>query len=97
MGEPKPTVLHSIAGGGVAPWPESAEKELRTTLEDLLKDYEQILVVGVRRDPAHPQETQTMYGFNYRPTGRTSMNEFLGSLYKLVHHLERESRGESDE
>lgn len=89
-------VLHTIAGGGVAPWPEGAEKEARETLENLLRDYEQILVIGIRRNPQRTGNTEVMYCYQWRE-GRTCINELIGSVSRLVNTLEREANGDGDE
>ena len=87
----KPDNLVVIGGDGrLQAWNPETEQSARNLFEELLRDYEQVFVFGIRRVPDRPWCTETHYQYQHRLV-RTSCDEFMGALKRILPQLEAET------
>jgi hypothetical protein len=84
---PKLVAIHGGPNAEHPPWREADEKELRDTLEELLRESDHVLVMGVTRLP--DGKTKQVHSRCMRGN-RTSFWEMIGHLQQVIHNWMQE-------
>ena len=82
MSDSKLRPIHGGPGAEHPPWSAKDEKEMRDTLEELLRESDHIVIMGVTRLPNG--QTMQVWARNMRGN-RTSFWEMVGHVHQMLH------------
>lgn len=81
-GEGKLRLVHNVDGAAPRPWPDNAEEEAREQLEEILRDCDRFMIVGVQRCDDGGSRVLSYYA---RRGVRVSALELVGAVYSRLH------------
>lgn len=75
-------LVHNVDGATRRPWPDNAEEEARERLEEIFRDCDRFMIVGVQRTDDGGSRVLSYYA---RRGIRVSALELLGAVYSRLH------------
>lgn len=85
-----------LTSEGLKPWKPETEAAARECLDEVIREYEQVLVFGLKRSTEHHWCPATSYIYMHR-LSRTNREEFFGALTRTLHKILLEDPDEEGE